>query len=72
MNDTPRGRSIASANTTIKTLSTLRTGNGLTMARGSPVQTKSTLTSNNFSTLGRVFLSVTKTMTWSSACTTVS
>src|SRR6266702_837874 len=35
MNDTPSGRSIAIEKTTIKTLSTLRTGSGLTMVPAS-------------------------------------
>ena len=53
---------MARAKTTIRRLSTLSTGNGLTMGARNPLQTKPTLTSKSFSTLGRSFLSVTKTI----------
>src|SRR6266446_11008291 len=54
MNETPSGRSIASEKTTIRTLSTLRTGSGLTMGESASDEAGADL--EEFLDLGQEFL----------------
>src|SRR5437870_12765835 len=54
MNETPSGRSIASEKTTIRTLSTLRTGSGLTMGKSASDEAGADL--EEFLHLGQEFL----------------
>src|SRR5437667_8302104 len=54
MNETPSGRSIASEKTTIRTLSTLRTGSGLTMGKSASDEADADL--EKFLDLGQEFL----------------